>query len=137
LTRLERIGTLVVVQALGRTGILVATLLLVLTYGASLADAAQMLCFGQDGHAGMEGAVDHQPATPAGDDHLDLAEHGPCVDVVMLGCDVGPDDTLPAPGVAGPSVPPVATTLRPSLARRDDGRPLAPSAGFGSTLLRI
>lgn len=107
------------------------------TYGVGLIDADHALCFGRDGHTGIEGSSEHHGSVPGADSGLVASGgHGPCVDVLISA--TGHGASQPAPMIAVVTRPAVAIVRRdPSPVPRRDGRPLDPPAGFGSVLLRI
>jgi hypothetical protein len=125
-----RISSLAVIVAI--------TLVTLVAYFVSVADAADALCFGSADHAAVEGAAEHQPSpvSSEGTGIAPLADHGPCVDVVMSASDGGKPVTTAPPAVAERMPVPTARGETPAVPRHD-GRPLVPLSGFGSTLLRI
>jgi hypothetical protein len=126
------------VQVFRRAGVFATALLLLIVYGASVADAGWAVCFGRDGHVGVEGPLDHEPVAPAGGHEVHHPDHGACVDVVVVARDTNSSDAVAAPSVAAHTIVPVVVGPgRRSSPLRQDGRPLTPFAGFGSALLRI
>lgn len=109
------------VPTLRRTIAIAVTVLALTAYADTLIEADRGLCFGRDGHAGLERVVDHQVRVDFSSEALlSVADHGSCVDVVMAARKS--TERLPA------ATPPAATGLGVD--------PVPPSRAHGTDCLR-